>query len=198
MAVLSPPPIADLHDLICTCIFLYPSYAWWCQCLIVGGYTGLLHLWTLWNRLFDAVDFVLSSYFQLSIDRSFDILTWHPCEVAVRVSRCEPDKRNHQRICKGNIIQTDQDWFRRIQVLLLRQSEETSWTDCERQWSKMIGVCSCQLLKRSCCAMSLNEKPPHPPCCAKDDTPALAGDEQYKEWKDSLSVRTQVHERCAN
>ena len=124
--------------------------------------------------------------------------TWHPCEVAVRVSRCEPDKRNHQRICKGNIIQTDQDWFRRIQVLLLRQSEETSWTDRERQWSKMIGVCSCQLLKRSCCAMSLNEKPPHPPCCAKDDTPALAGDEQYKEWKDSLSVRTQVHERCAN
>ena len=29
-------------------------------------------------------------------------------------------------------------------------------------------------------------------------TPALAGDEQYKEWKDSLSVRTQVHERCAD
>ena len=83
--------------------------------------------------------------------------TWHTCEVAVRVSRCEPDKRNHQRICKGNMIQTDQDWFRRIQVLLLRQSEETSWTDRERQWSKMIGVCSCQLLKRSCCAMSLNE-----------------------------------------
>ena len=124
--------------------------------------------------------------------------TWHTCEVAVRVSRCEPDKRNHQRIRKGNMIQTDQDWFRRIQVLLLRQSEETSWTDRERQWSKMIGVCSCQLLKRSCCAMSLNEKPPHPPCCAKDDTPALAGDEQYKQWKDSLSVRTQVHERCAN
>ena len=95
----------------------------------------------------------------------------------------------------------DSDWPRLIQTdpsSTLRQNEETSWTDRERQWSKMIGVCRCQLLKRSCCAMSLNEKPPHPPCCAKDDTPALAGDEQYKEWKDSLSVRTQVHERCAH
>ena len=59
MAVLSPPPIADLHDLICTCIFLYPSYARWCQCLIVVGYTGLLHLWTLWNRLFEWILYLL-------------------------------------------------------------------------------------------------------------------------------------------
>ena len=45
--------------------------------------------------------------------------TWHTCEVAVRVSRCEPDKRNHQRIHKGNMIQPDSDdgWLERTVLL---------------------------------------------------------------------------------
>ena len=86
--------------------------------------------------------------------------TWHTCEIAVRESRSEPDKRNHQKIQKRNMIRTDQDWFRWIQVLPLRQSEEPTWMDlAQRQWSTMIGVRSCRLFKRSCCAMS--QKPLH-------------------------------------
>ena len=77
VAVLFPPLIADLRNLICTssCIYLMPCDVdvwWWlvtpdcCMC-------GLFEI--DWLMLWILMDVVLSAYFQLSIDRSFDSLT---------------------------------------------------------------------------------------------------------------------------